>query len=61
VPRHRSARDQGDRDTDSERRLAWLRDILDDRFIAGAVLHPDPRVFRLIDRVLAVPICALLA
>lgn len=41
------------------RHLAWLRDTIGDRFVAGAVLHTGPRAFRLDDRVLALPICAL--
>lgn len=41
------------------RHLAWLRDKIGDRFIAGAVLHTGPDVFTLGERVLAVPICAL--
>jgi hypothetical protein len=41
------------------RHLTWLRDVVGDRFVAGAVLHTGPRAFRLSDRVLAVPICAL--
>ncbi len=41
------------------RHLEWLRDRLGDRFLAGAVLHTGPRPFRLADRILALPICAL--
>ncbi len=41
------------------RHLAWLRDTLGERFLAGAVLHTGPRPFRLTDRVLALPICTL--
>lgn len=44
---------------DDGRHLAWLRDQLGDRFLAGAVLHTGPRVFRLGERVFAVPIAAL--
>jgi hypothetical protein len=40
------------------RHIAWLRDELGDRFVAGAVLHTGPRVFMLEDRVAAVPIAA---
>ena len=43
------------------RHLAWLRDSIGDRFIAGAVLHSGPDVFVLGDRILAVPICAIWA
>lgn len=39
--------------------LVWLRDRLGDRFVAGAVMHTGPTVFRLDDRILAVPLCAL--
>lgn len=39
--------------------LAWLRDRLGRRFLAGAVLHTGPRPFQLADRILALPICAL--
>lgn len=41
------------------RHLAWLRDTLGERFLAGAVLHTGPRPFRLTDRVLALPLCTL--
>ena len=41
------------------RHLIWLRDRLGDRFVAGVVLHTGPRVYRLGERILAVPICAL--
>lgn len=41
------------------RHLAWLRDVLGDRFLAGAVLHTGPHPFRLGDRLLALPICVL--
>lgn len=44
---------------DDGRHLAWLRDELGERFLAGAVLHTGPRAFRLGDRVFAVPIAAL--
>ena len=43
------------------RHLVWLRDTLGERFLAGAVLHTGPRPFRLAERVLALPICALWA
>jgi predicted AAA+ superfamily ATPase len=43
------------------RHLAWLRDSIGDRFIAGAVLHTGPDAFSLGDRILAVPICAIWA
>lgn len=41
------------------RHLAWLRDELGDRFTAGIVLHTGTRVFRLGDKIAAVPIAAL--
>lgn len=46
-------------DADDARHLVWLRDVLGERFLAGALLHTGPRPFRLADRVLALPICAL--
>lgn len=39
--------------------LAWLRDELGKRFLAGVVLHTGPRVFELGDRLLAAPISVL--
>ena len=41
------------------RHLMWLRDRLGDRFVAGVLLHTGPRVYRLGEQILAVPICAL--
>ncbi|MEV4636691.1 DUF4143 domain-containing protein [Actinoplanes sp. NPDC049548] len=41
------------------RHLEWLRDQLGNRFTMGLVVHTGPRVFRLADRVLAVPLAAL--
>jgi len=46
---------------DDVKHLVWLRDTLEDRFLAGAVLHTGPRKYRLAERVYAVPICALWA
>ena len=46
-------------DSTDARHLLWLRDALGERFLGGAVLHTGPRPFRLAERVLAVPICAL--
>lgn len=43
------------------RHLAWLRSALGDRFVAGAVLHTGPGLFRLGDRIAAIPICAIWA
>lgn len=39
--------------------LAWLRDQLGKRFLAGAVIHTGPEVYELGDRLLAVPLCSL--
>lgn len=39
--------------------LVWLRDRLGPGFVAGLVLHTGPRVYRLDDRIAAVPIAAL--
>ncbi len=41
------------------RHLTWLRDQLDDRFVAGAVLHTGPRAFSLDDRIYALPIASI--
>lgn len=41
------------------RHLAWLRDELGDRFVAGVVLHTGPRVFELGERITAAPISTL--
>jgi uncharacterized protein len=46
-------------DADDARHLVWLRDVLGERFLGGAVLHTGPRPFRLAERVLALPICAI--
>jgi uncharacterized protein len=43
------------------RHLAWLRDRLEDRFVAGVVFHTGPRQYGLGDHITAVPICALWA
>lgn len=44
---------------DDARHLAWLRDQIGDRFIAGAVLHTGPARFTLGERISAVPIAAI--
>ncbi len=44
---------------DDARHLAWLRDELGERFIAGVVLHTGPRGYPLDERIAAVPIAAL--
>lgn len=41
------------------RHLAWLRDQLGDRFLTGVLLHTGPAVFKLADRIRAVPISAM--
>lgn len=44
---------------DDAKHLAWLRDQLGDRFVAGAVLHTGPARFTLGARIFAVPIAAI--
>ncbi len=41
--------------------LAWLRDTLGDRFLAGVVFHTGPDIFELGDRIRAAPIATLWA
>jgi len=41
------------------RHLAWLRDELGDRFIAGVLFHTGPRIYRLGERIIAAPISTL--
>lgn len=41
------------------RHLAWLRDQLGDRFVAGVLLHTGPRVFEMGDRITAAPISSI--
>ncbi len=41
------------------RHLAWLREAVGDRFVAGIVLHTGPRAYTLGDRLVAAPICTL--
>ncbi len=43
------------------RHLAWLRDELGDRFVAGAVLHTGPHAFPLGERITALPISTIWA
>jgi predicted AAA+ superfamily ATPase len=43
------------------RHLAWMRDELGDRFVAGAVLHTGPHAFPLGDRIRALPISTIWA
>jgi hypothetical protein len=46
-------------DCTAGRHLAWLRDRLGDRFVAGIVLHTGPRTYELGDRISAAPISVL--
>ncbi|CAN5375674.1 hypothetical protein BH23ACT9_BH23ACT9_39820 [soil metagenome] len=46
-------------DAGSARHLAWLRDELGPRFVAGAVLHTGPSAFSLGDRIRALPIATI--
>ncbi len=46
-------------DRDDAAHLIWLRDQLGDRFTIGIVLHTGPRIFRIEDRVYAVPIASI--
>ena len=39
--------------------LAWLRDALGDRFIAGVLFHTGPRTYHLDERITAAPISTL--
>jgi len=41
--------------------LAWLRDQLGARFLAGVVFHTGPRLYSIGEKILAAPICALWA
>jgi uncharacterized protein len=43
------------------RHLAWLRDELGDRFVAGAVFHTGPHAFPLGERITALPISSIWA
>ncbi|MEW9528916.1 ATP-binding protein [Microbispora sp. NPDC049125] len=44
---------------DAAKHLAWLRDELGDRFVAGVVLHTGARMYELGDRIVAAPICTV--
>ena len=46
---------------DDARHLAWLRDELGDRFVAGVVLHTGPRAFALGEKLVAAPISTIWA
>lgn len=41
------------------RHLAWLRDQVGDRFVAGVVFHTGPLVFQLEDKIIAAPIASI--
>ncbi|MEZ0072927.1 putative AAA+ superfamily ATPase [Planotetraspora sp. GP83] len=45
--------------TDAAKHLAWLRDELGDRFVAGVVLHTGSRLYELGERIIAAPICVI--
>lgn len=47
--------------TSDARHLAWLRDELGDRFVAGAVFYTGPHAFPLGERITALPISAIWA
>ncbi|MQA27203.1 MAG: DUF4143 domain-containing protein [Micromonosporaceae bacterium] len=44
---------------DDARHLTWLRDELDNRFLAGAVLHTGPHRYPIGERLFALPICSI--
>jgi hypothetical protein len=44
---------------DDAKHLAWLRDMLGERFVAGVVFHTGPRLYRLGERIVAAPIATL--
>ncbi len=44
---------------DDAKHLEWLRELLGERFLGGAVLHTGPRPFHLSERIFALPICTL--
>ncbi|HMQ24637.1 MAG TPA: ATP-binding protein [Acidimicrobiales bacterium] len=48
-------------DRSSASHLAWLRDRIGDRFVAGVVFHTGPAAFSLGDRITAAPISTLWA
>jgi predicted AAA+ superfamily ATPase len=41
------------------RHLEWLRNELGSKFVAGLLLHTGPRLFKISERILAVPIASL--
>jgi uncharacterized protein len=46
---------------DAAKHLAWLRDSIGDRFLAGVVLHTGPRAYALGEKLVAAPISVLWA
>ena len=48
-------------DRSDARHLAWLRDEVGDRFIAGIVFHTGPRPYQLDKKITAVPIASIWA
>lgn len=44
---------------DAAKHLAWLRDELGERFLAGVVLHTGPHMYALGERIVAAPISTL--
>jgi predicted AAA+ superfamily ATPase len=46
---------------DAAKHLAWLREALGERFVAGVVLHTGPRTYALGDGIVAAPIATLWA
>jgi len=46
---------------ETARHLAWLRDSLGDRFVAGVVLHTGSRTWSLGERITAAPISSIWA
>lgn len=44
---------------DAARHLGWMRSRLEDRFVAGVVLHTGPRIYELDDRIIAAPISSI--
>ncbi|HVA30594.1 MAG TPA: DUF4143 domain-containing protein [Gaiellaceae bacterium] len=46
-------------DNDDTKHLAWLRDELGDRFLAGVVLYTGPTVYQLGEKIVAAPISTL--
>jgi len=46
---------------DDAKHLAWLRDEIRDRFVAGVVFHTGPRAYELGEKIIAAPISTLWA